>query len=195
MRTLIIFNHPNKNSYCGALRDAAVSGLIKANHEIDLLYLDEENFNPVMSLDDLMNWRKGISTDPQVISYQNRIKAADHLVFIFPIWWENMPALTKGFIDKVMLKNFSYIEPKPGARFVNQLTNIKCVTMITTMTMPGFAYKLWFGNAIQRVFLRGTFQKIGIKKVKWISAVSVKSVSMEKRQKWLRDVDKYFASI
>lgn len=193
MKTLIIFNHPNLTSYCGAIKQSVISGLKETGHAVDVIDLDRDRFNPVMSTEDLVNWRKGIATDPQILTYQERIKSADHLVFIFPIWWELMPALTKGFIDKVFLKNFAYTEPKPRRPFVNQLKNIQSVTLITTMTVPRFIYTLWFSNAIQRAFIRGTFKKIGIKKTKWISIASLKSVDDTKRQKWLTEIHDYFA--
>ena len=101
MKTMVIFNHPYEGSYCAAVRQAVISGLKTAGAEIDVLHLDQDGFDPVMSTEELAGFNQGIASDPKVLDYQARIADADHMVFIFPIWWELMPALTKGFMDKV----------------------------------------------------------------------------------------------
>lgn len=68
-----------------------------------------------MSHKELTAWRQKRTPDPLVANYQQRLIAADHIVFIFPIWWEAMPALTKGFLDKVFAKGIVYEETKPVA--------------------------------------------------------------------------------
>jgi putative NADPH-quinone reductase len=129
-----------------------------------------------------------------VLEYQERIKQADHLVFVFPIWWEAMPALTKGFIDKVIIKNFAYVEPPNKWRWENKLPHIKQVTLITGMTTPKVMYRLFFSNAIYKIMLRGTFNKIGIKKVKWLNFDTSKNISKEKHAKWLHGIEAYFTA-
>ena len=93
MRTLIVFNHPYRGSYCNAILEAVSKGLRKGQHEIDLIHLDKDGFNPVMSEADLKAFVAHQPIDPQVISYGERVKKADHLIFIFPIWWDIMPAM------------------------------------------------------------------------------------------------------
>ena len=57
---------------------------------------------------------KGRPLDPSVQKYQQMIKESRRLIFIFPIWWADMPAIVKGFPDKVLLKQFAYVESKTG---------------------------------------------------------------------------------
>ena len=61
-----------------------------------------------MRSEDLKAFCDKKTIDPKVIKYSNKIKNADHLVFIFPIWWELMPAMTKSFIDKVIFPGVAY---------------------------------------------------------------------------------------
>lgn len=194
MNTLIILNHPYDKSYCAYIAQAVIDGTKKANKHPDFLYLDKDNFNPAMTSQELLAWRDGKALDPKVLEYQKRIKRADHLVFVFPIWWESMPALTKGFIDKVIIKNFAYVESPDKWRWENKLPHIKQVTLITGMTTPKIMYRLFFSNAIYKIILRGTFNKIGIKKVKWMNYDTSKNVSREKHAKWLQDTERYFTS-
>ena len=193
MKTMVIFNHPYEGSYCAAIRESVLAGLKRADVEVDLLHLDQDGFNPVMSTRELAGFSKGIAYDPKVKDYQRRLREADRLVFVFPIWWELMPALTKGFMDKVLLKGFAYEEVGPPPRFVSRLPQIRSVTLITTMSIPNVIYRVIFGNAIKKAFFTGGFKKIGIKKTHWISLPSVKSVPQEKREKWLWEIEERFA--
>jgi len=193
MKVAIVFNHPYDGSFCNAILNAVTVGLQRGKHEVDVMHLDKERFNPVMTGEDLKAFRDKKPTDSKVIEYNNRIKDADHLIFIFPIWWELMPAMTKGFIDKVIFPGVAY-EYKDESNTTMKLlwTNIKSVTMITTMNTPSFAYWGIFGNAIQKAVMRGTFWKIGYKNRKWISFNMVKMISVEKRKKWLIEMENRF---
>lgn len=196
MRVAIVFNHPYEGSYCNAMLAAVTKGLQKGQHEIDLIHLDKDNFNPVMNSADLKAFREKKPIDPKVIEYKARLEKADHLIFIFPIWWELMPAMTKGFIDKVIFPGVAYDYTNKKNTMMKPLFNkLKGVTVITTMNTPKWLYSLLFGNAIKKALILGTFFKIGYKNRKWISFNQVKSVSQEKRTKWLIDIEKRFASL
>ncbi|MCU4158093.1 NAD(P)H-dependent oxidoreductase [Carboxylicivirga sp. A043] len=191
MKILIVFNHPYEGSYCNAILNSVARGLEKENHQIDIINLDKDRFNPVMSSQDLKAFRDKQPIDPKVIEYQYRLETVDHVLFIFPIWWELMPALMKGFIDKVIFPGvaYDYIN-ESNTKMKPLLTNIKGVTVITTMNTPRILYRLVFGNAIQKSFMRGTFWKLGYKNRKWISFNMVKQVSAKKRTMWLDKIEK-----
>lgn len=196
MKVVIIFNHPYDGSFCNAILKSVTNGLTRANHQIDLIHLDKDNFNPVMTEGDLKAFRDKNPIDTKVIEYNNKIKNADHLVFIFPIWWELMPAMTKGFVDKVIFPGVAYDYTNASNTRMKPLwENIKGVTMITTMNTPNYLYWLIFGNAIKKAMLLGTFWKIGFKNRKWISYNSVKMVSLDKRINWLTKLENKFASM
>ncbi|WP_430612555.1 NAD(P)H-dependent oxidoreductase [Flavobacterium sp. JP2137] len=195
MKVVIVFNHPYDGSFCNAILESVTNGLTKGKHQVDLIHLDKDNFNPVMTAADLKSFRDKMPTDPKVIEYSNRIKNADHLIFIFPIWWELMPAMTKGFVDKVIFPGLAYDYTNAGNTRMKPLwNNVKGITMITTMNTPDYLYGLLFGNAIKKAMIVGTFWKIGFKNRKWISYNQVKQVSMEKRKKWLIKLEHKFAS-
>jgi len=193
MKTAIVFNHPYEGSFCNAILQSVTAGLHKARHEVDLMHLDNDGFNPVMTAADLKAFKDRKPVDPQVIAYKQRLDEADHLVFIFPVWWELMPALTKGFIDKVIFPGVAYNYTPSGYGMIPLFKKIKSVTIITTMNTPGFLYRLVFGNAIRKAMITGTFWKTGYKKRKWINLSLVKTVSDTRRKKWLADIEKRFA--
>src|SRR5690606_9557833 len=83
MRTAIVFNHPYSGSYCNAILESVVKGLENAQHEVDLMHLDKDGFNPAMSEADLKAFVEHRPIDPQVLDYNERLKKADHLILFF----------------------------------------------------------------------------------------------------------------
>ena len=70
MNVVIVFNHPYEGSYCNAILDSVTRGLQQANHKVDIIHLDKEGFNPVMSAQDLKAFRDKQPIDPKVIEYK-----------------------------------------------------------------------------------------------------------------------------
>lgn len=193
MRTVIVFNHPYEGSYCNAILNAVTKGLKNANHEVDLMHLDNDGFNPVMSSADLKAFVEHKPIDPQVIDYNQRLEKADHLIFIFPIWWDQMPAMTKGFIDRALCPGVVYDHHPRGFGLVPLLKKLKGVTIITTMNKPKIMYSLFIGSLIKKAMLRSVFKTMGYKNLNWLSFTSVKSVSQKKRENWLINLEKRFS--
>lgn len=193
MRIAIVFNHPYEGSFGNAILNAVTKGLNGANHGVDLMHLDNDGFNPAMSRADLKAFVEHKPVDPQVIDYNERLKKADHLIFIFPIWWDLMPAMTKGFVDRVLAPGVVYDHHPRGFGLIPLLKNLKGVTIITTMNKPKIMYSLLIGNLIRKAMLRSVFKTMGYKNLKWMSYNRVKSVSQEKRVKWLTDIENRFS--
>src|SRR5580693_5793717 len=110
-----------------------------------------------------------------------RLLAAGHLAFVFPVWWEAMPAATKGFLDRVLTKGVMY-EELPGARgnpFRNRMTNLGGVSVLSVMTTPDKAYRWWYRDPLTKIFFKGTFAKIGVKNLHWTNYASVTDKTSE----------------
>ncbi|MGH2624438.1 MAG: NAD(P)H-dependent oxidoreductase, partial [Sphingobacterium sp.] len=193
MKAVIVFNHPYQGSFGNAILDAVTKGLKGANHDVDLMHLDNDGFNPVMSKEDLKAFMEHKPVDPQVIDYNERLEKAEHLIFIFPIWWDLMPAMTKGFVDRVLSPGVVYDHHPRGFGLVPLLNNLKGVTIITTMNKPRIMYSLLIGNLIRKAMIKSVFKTMGYKNLKWISYNMVKSVNQEKRVKWLTEIENRFS--
>lgn len=185
MKTTIVYNHPYEESYNHAILEATIQAAREANQEVTVIDLDAEGFNPVMTRQDLLGFVKHEQVDAQAKAYGEEIANSEHLILIFPIWWELMPAMMKGFIDKVIFPGSFYDYGKNGMTMVKKHENLKIISIITTMNTPKWLYRLYFGNAIERALVRGTFKKVGYRNVKWMSFNQVKSVSPQKRKQWL----------
>ena len=106
-----------------------------------------------------------------------------------------MPAMTKGFIDKVIFPGATYNYTSSGYGMKSLLKKLKSTTVITTMNTPSLLYRFVFGNAIQKALIRGTFKKTGGKNIKWCSLNMVKSSSDETRKKWLQKIENNFSRL
>ena len=178
MKTLIIFNHPYDGSFCHAILSAALEGSAEGGHHCRVIDLDKDGASALELL------------DPLVLEYKKKLEWAEHLAFIFPVWWMTMPAMTKGFIDKVIFPGIAY-NMKDG-ELACRLDSLEKVTIISTMNTPADVYKEKFGNAIESTLVKGTFNKIGIMDVDWFSFNKVKQTSLEQRQEWLELVKDIF---
>jgi NAD(P)H dehydrogenase (quinone) len=195
MKVVIVFNHPYEKSFCNAILRSVTKGLQSGQHEVDLMHLDNDRFDPVMSLDDLQGFLNHKPVDNQVIDYTKRLELADHLIFIFPIWWDLMPAMTKGFIDRVLSPGVAYDHHPRGFGLMPLLKELKGVTIITTMNKPKILYSLLVGNLIKKAVLGSVFKTMGYKNLTWISHYRVKSVCQAKRANWLSTLEARFCRL
>lgn len=193
MRTMVVVNHPYEGSFCHALAHAAATGARRAGHDVDVLDLDATGFDPVMRRADLGAWRARTTLDPVVVDLQRRIDAADHLVLVHPVWWETAPAVMKGFYDKVLVPGWAY-EDGPLGLPRGRFARLQRVTVATTMTTPGPAYRWVFGNTAQKASVRGVWRKMGVP-ARWLSHPRVADVSPERRERWLTRIEDRVAGV
>lgn len=107
MRHLIIYAHPNENSLNHHLLNTVVETLQFRNEEVVVRDLYTIDFDPVLSLDDMQGQRMGKVLD-DVKTEQEYISWAEQITFIYPIWWTGLPAIMKGYIDRVFSYGFAY---------------------------------------------------------------------------------------
>jgi len=107
MRHLIIYAHPNENSLNHNLLNTVVEILQSRNEEVIVRDLYTIGFDPVLSLADMQGQRMGKISDDIRIE-QEHISWAEQITFIYPIWWTGLPAMMKGYIDRVFSYGFAY---------------------------------------------------------------------------------------
>ena len=182
----VIFSHPWDGSFNKAILDQVVKKLDETKEKYTVIDLNKDGFNPVMSEEELSLYSQGKSIDPLVLKYQEILKNTDELILIFPIWWMSMPAILKGFFDKVMVKGFAYKNAKNGIKGL--LTNIKTAKMITTAEVPKILLSITgFGITMKKANLGG----VGIKKTKWIHYSFKAKGKDEDRKKFFEKVKEF----
>jgi len=106
---LVVFSHPRRESFCGAVLDAFVAGLGEAGHSVEIADLHGEGFDPRMTeADEPDRTIVGKRYSDEVMNEQRRIERNASLVFVFPVWWWSFPAMLKGWIDRVFSEGWAY---------------------------------------------------------------------------------------
>ncbi|WP_144300025.1 NAD(P)H-dependent oxidoreductase [Elioraea rosea] len=160
MRVLVVHCHPREDSFCAGLRDAVLAGLGRAGHEADLLDLYAERFEPALSAEERGRYHDESENLRGIEDHVARLKAADALVLVHPTWWYGMPAMLKGWFDRVWVPGVAF-RLGPGA-IEPMLTNIRRIAVVTTYGSP--RWLLWIighpdrkliGRALRRLCARG----------------------------------------
>ncbi|MGL1936268.1 MAG: NAD(P)H-dependent oxidoreductase [Fibrobacterales bacterium] len=98
-KELIILGHPDSESFCNAISDTYYRHAKESGKDIDIIKLSELEYDPNLS----SGFRARTELELDLLTVQEKIKQADHLVWVFPVWWATIPAQMKGFIDRVFL--------------------------------------------------------------------------------------------
>ena len=153
MRALVVYCHPIEGSFCSALRDAAVSGLRKAGHSVDIIDLAADSFNPVMHEDEWLSYTTMNPVfSPDVEKYVELVKNAEVMVFVYPTWWSSVPAQLKGWAERVFLPTVAFkMNSKNQVR--PALGNLRRIVTVTTFGSPWVYVKAMNDNG-SRMFSR-----------------------------------------
>jgi NAD(P)H dehydrogenase (quinone) len=132
MRVLVLYAHPNPESFGAAVKDQVVASLSAAGHEVDLCDLNAEGFNPVLSCAERVGYHDLATNRDPVASYVARVQAAQGLILVHPVWNFGLPAILKGFLDRVFLPGVSF-------RLVDGRVkpNLQHITLLGTVTTYG----------------------------------------------------------
>ncbi|PAF22339.1 flavodoxin [Terribacillus saccharophilus] len=186
----IVYAHPWEGSFNHAILTSITNDLEAKREIFQVIDLYNDEFNPVFTAEELKLFNKGETPYELVKEYQRKLKQATELVFIFPVWWWDLPAILKGFIDKVMLSGFAFLEDKETGELKGLLTNIRKTTVISTSTTYKEYIESEGGNAIQGVFINRTLADLGLKNeyTNWIHFSGVNLTTDEKRRQFLEEI-------
>ncbi|KAB2348511.1 NAD(P)H oxidoreductase [Actinomadura rudentiformis] len=106
---LLVAAHPRRDSLTAQITEQTRDRLVASGHTVDLLDLHAEGFDPRMTLEDEPDWTDRDKVySAEVREHMRRIDAADVIVVVFPVWWYGLPAILKGWIDRVWNYGFAY---------------------------------------------------------------------------------------
>lgn len=184
MHTLIVYSHPYEQSFCHAMLDALRERYDREGTSYEVIDLYADGFDPALSRDELAVYNAGTALDPLVTRYQELISGCNRLVFIFPVWWNDVPAMLKGWLDKVLLAGFSW--EATGAGLKGTLTYIESAEVYTASSNPTEFIREHTGDAIQRMFIDGTLWQLGIERGTWENFGGMDTSTPEERAEFLR---------
>lgn len=184
-KILIINGHPNKESFNFGLVAAYKKGALQAGAQIKEIVIAELNFNPNLQF----GYQKRTALEPDLIEAWEKIKWADHMVWVHPVWWGGLPAITKGFIDRLFLPGFVF-QYRENSMFWDKLLKGKTAHIITTLDQPGWYYRFVYGRPSINQLKRSTLAFCGVKPVKVTYIGIIKDSTDSARKKWLEKVEK-----
>src|SRR5688572_19483013 len=114
MSSLVVVSHPDRESLTHGTARAAFDAIRAAGGEVEFADLAAEDFDPRFTDADLELYRGRGEVPAEIVAEQERIDRAEHLILVFPMYWWSMPALLKGWIDRVFVGKWAY-DPTPGA--------------------------------------------------------------------------------
>lgn len=202
MMVLIVNGHPDKASFCSEIYKVYKENIDASSHDIAHLNLGELFFDPVLRY----GYRTRMTVDPIIEESQKLIQWADHLVFIYPIWWSSMPSLLKGWIERVFTPGIAYSSNYSGFFLMNyirgrqfkKLLSGRTADIIVTSMAPTFFYKIFSGPISVpdsygiSVLKNAVLSHCGIKtkKILVLGNMRRESNTIETRLKFLQAVEK-----
>lgn len=185
-RILVILGHPRHDSLCGAIANAYVEGAKSTKNEIQQIFLGDLSFDPVL--------HNGYSTiqelEPDLVAGQAAITWAQHIVFVYPIWWGTMPALLKGFIDRVFLPGFAF-RYREDSRFWDRLLSGRSAHLLVTMDTPPWYFRWVYRMPGHHQMKQTILEFSGITPVAISNFGPVKGSNRQQRAKWLTQAKAY----
>jgi len=141
MKTLIIYAHPDTGGHCATFLKE-IKDQLRQNGEIfDVIDLYKINYDPVLKKEELYTAGNHKITG-RTKQFQDKIKKADKLIFIYPIWWGSTPAALKGFFDRVLIPGFAFKFSKGSSTPNRLLKGKKAVVFITSGSSPFYYWLL-----------------------------------------------------
>lgn len=193
MNVLIIYTHPHHNSLNGAFFKEILKGSEENPNvqEVRIIDLYQDKFDPVLIFNEEKK-RRDMHKDPEIQEYQEKIKWADNIVFVYPILWGRPPAMLLGFIDRMFAANFAYRQT--GGLLPEGLLKGKRAVCVSTMQGPTHYPFFFLQNAHKVLMKRALLQYVGIKPVKFFEFGMMESPKGKHDVK-LKRIYNYFRNI
>ena len=185
-KVLLILGHPSEKSFSKALLDAYQKGAAYSGARCETIIISQLDFSE--NLSEGYKNREAMTLEKDIIVSQQLINWADHIVIAYPTWWGSMPALTKGFIDRVFLPGFAFKHHK-GKSFPEQLLKGKSIRLLVTMDAPKWWFYLVYRAAQYRMLKQLVFGYVGFDPVKFSTFGSMRKSDQSQRMKWLNKAE------
>jgi len=179
-RILVMLGHPSADSLSAALAQSYKEGAQAAGAQVRLLDLGALAFDPILRA----GYRGEQALEPDLQAAQAQIRWAEHLVWVYPTWWGAMPALLKGFIDRVFLPGFAF-KYRQGSSLWDRLLAGRSAQLLVTMDSPPWYYR-WVQHMPGHHQMKKTILEFsGIRPVRVQSFGPVRTADAARRQRWL----------
>ncbi len=177
-RIAIVVGHARIGTFCEALGHSYKLGAEEGGHSAELFVTSRMAFDPILH----EGFERVQPLEPDLAAAHSALLSADHIVLIFPLWLGTLPAILKGFLERVLQPDL--VEPSKTGKFVKVLKG-KSARVIVTMGMPGFVYRWWFGAHALKMLKRNILGFMGVSPVRSTIHGFVEGVGADDRKAWL----------
>jgi NAD(P)H dehydrogenase (quinone) len=194
MRVLVIYAHPLGQSFANALHQGIVAALSRSGHQVDDCDLYALGFDPVLSVAERASYNTPNPDISAIAEHVARLQAAEALVLCFPTWWYGMPAILKGYFDRVWTQGIAFHLPEGGGAILPALTNIKKLWVVTTYGAPWWLIRLVLRDPVRAVILGGLARLCGRGvETRFLALYNIDAASPAKCAAFLARVERAFA--
>jgi len=180
-RILMIIGTPKGDSLCHALAEAYALGARTEGHVVRQIRLGEITFDPVLH----EGYDQTQTLEADLLEAQRQIHWAEHLVFVYPVWWGGLPALLKGFLDRVLLPGFAF-KYRSNSQLWDKLLSGRTADLLVTQDTPSWYFRWVYGAPAHRQMKHTILGFCGIKTRRLAEFSPVRPSSETQRQNWLR---------
>ncbi|MGY9074209.1 MAG: NAD(P)H-dependent oxidoreductase [Acidimicrobiales bacterium] len=190
LSALIVHAHPNPDSLSAQLRDAAIAGLSASGYSVEQINLYDEEFRAAMSRQERLDYPdSGAPSDPEAIRHASLLKTADTLVFVFPTWWFGVPAILKGWFERVFVPGVAFHLSPKNNKVKSDLRHVTRLIAITT-TGADKTYIAAVGNGARWMITR-TLRLMCAPtcRTTWLSLDKIEGRTDDERQAFIQKVE------
>jgi putative NADPH-quinone reductase len=189
MRYLVVYAHPVEESYVAALHRRVVQTLKHAGHEVDDCDLYAENFQPVLTYTERKTYHEVGHNTSHAAAHIERLQRAEGIVFVFPTWWYGIPAILKGYLDRVWVPGIVF--KLENGRTLPLLQNIIRFGVVTTYGSPWWLNFFVMRNPNRNMWLRGMRPLFSPKvRTLWLARYGMDYIDATTRERFLSKVEK-----
>ena len=196
MKALVVVAHPCDDSFSHAAAGRAVDGLTAAGHTVDVIDLYAEGFRAAMSYEERIAYESGDPIlDPQVAAHVELLQSAQILVFVYPTWWSSMPAILKGWLERIMVPGVGFRFDEKSGKVKPGLLHVKRIVGISTYGSPRPAVWLVNDNG-RRMLTRSLRMSSGLRtRTEWFGLYGMDTVNAADRTAFLARVEQRMAGV
>lgn len=154
MRILVVYCHPVPESFCAAVRDTVVDGLEHGGHEVRLLDLYAMGFDPIMCCEERRVYNDLTEDQHPLPDQAKHLAWAEGIVFVYPTWWYGLPAMLKGWLDRVWTPSITFDINMDSGVIRPLMTHVTKLGVVTTCGAPRW-WSYFVGHPGVRTLTRG----------------------------------------
>jgi NAD(P)H dehydrogenase (quinone) len=196
VKVLMLVAHPCADSFTHACADAAQTGLTRGGHAVDRVDLYAERFRTALSREERLAYETDDPIlDPQVADHAERLKQADALLVVYPTWWSGLPAILKGWFERVMVPGVGFhFDPatnnvKPG------LSHLRRIMGISIYGSPRL-HAYFVNDNGRRILTRALRMSCGWRtRPKWLAMYSMDTSTDAERSAFLTKIETTMAAL